>query len=321
MDALNRRELLAAVAGASSVALAGCTSDSDDEDAPANSTETSSNAPESSLSDSELPDCPEYDTERTICYDSADPEEAPGILEPSARSLETDESISFALQNNSDSTLNTNFFNWRLDKHVDGEWYHVAPQGYNQPLMYLQPGESHEWTLRVDNAGIEDGELADGLGGRSDLTISGLGGGHYAFRGRGWFDEETHEDDTAFAATFELDAEQIELTPTENIEDTEWDGETLVATSARGDSDSEFHRRGAFELERVSDPPASEKRILEQVLRYDRLRDAIALANEYDAERVRLEEYNERTPIFGARTDKIYEFQGSYYEISTHELA
>ena len=41
---------------------------------------------------------------------------------------------------------------------------------------------------------------------------------------------------------------------------------------------------------------------------------------EYDADRIRLEEYSGTTPIFGTSSDGVYEFQGAYYEVTTTEL-
>jgi len=347
MNSLSRRKLLAAATGSGAVVLTGCLSDSDDkrpsgadENASGPNSENAADPDDENASDLDSEDtadpddetvsetddenqyrdewsgdCPEYDTERTICYDAVAPEEVRGILEPSARTVDAGESISFALQNKSDSTLSTNPYDWRLDKYVEGEWYRIEPVGKRNPVLLVQPAEEHEWTVRIDNDGIEDGTPVDRSSGHSDLTVHGLGGGRYAFRGRGWFDE-----DTDFAATFEVDDDPIKLTPTDEIEDTQWDDDTLVATTSRGDSDGDVHRSRMFELEQVSDPSESATLIVEQVIRRDRLRDALALVREYDTKRVRLEAYPEQSLTPSVHTDQIYEFQGSYYEISTWEL-
>jgi len=327
MNGPTRRALLGTLAGGAGLALAGCVGDSGDEpdDTEDNNTDDGSGTGEpdqlqSRFPDEEFPDgCPEYGgVDRVICYDLVDSDTVPALLEPSARTVEDGGSIDFSLHNRSELALRTNFYNWRIHKRVDGEWFHIAPHAYPEPLMTVQPGKSHTWTVSIDNDGIVDGESVPRMSGTEQLTLRGVGGGHYAFRARGWFEEENHEESVAFAATFEFDGPPIELTRTASIESTEWDGETLVATSTRGDPDDEYSKQGAFELQRVDDPGGGVRTIItEQVIRTEQLRDTIALAFEYDADRVRLEEYNGVTPIFGSDSDGIFEFQGSYYEVTT----
>ena len=327
MNDPTRRGLLGTLAGSAGVALAGCISGSDD-DPDETDDNNSDDDPrtgepdqlQSRFPDEEFPeDCPEYDgVDRVICYDAVDPETVPAVLEPTARTVAEGDSIDFTLYNRSESKLSTNFYNWRINKRVDGEWYHVAPHEYPEPLMAVEPDDSHTWTVSIDNSGIVDGEPVPRMSGTEQLTLGGVGGGHYAFRARGWFEGESYQEAIAFAATFEFDGPPIQLTTTNSIESTEWDGETLVATSTRGDPDNEYSKKGAFELQRVSDPAGNVQPVItEQVLRTEQLRDTIALAFEYDADRVRLEEYNGVTPIFGSNSDRVYEFQGSYYEVTT----
>lgn len=335
----NRRTVLATLA--SGAALAGCISDSpdetstdDDDDTPdenggdgsGEDGEANSNPddpPKSQFPDKRFPEgCPSYEgVERVVCYDAVTPDEVPVVLEPSTRTVTEGHSIGFTLSNKTDGELQTNLYNWRLSKQVDGEWFWVAPRGHNQPLMIIEPGGSHEWTVTVDNEGIEDGEPVEGASGTSDLTVSGLGGGHYAFRARGWLADESYEEAMAFAAIFEFDEEPITLTTTTAIEETEWDGETLVARSERRDPDSEHTTLGAYELERLdSHEGNSPKLITEQLLRNPQRRDAVALAEQYDADRVRLEEYNATVPIFGRQSDGVFAYQGTHYEVSTREI-
>ena len=324
MERIDRRGVLAALGlAAGSGVLAGCLEDRGGQGAIGGGEPPTALPPEGDLPTA----CPDYDVERVICYDEADLGAVDGFLEPSARSVEEGDPIEFELRNESGRTLETNFYNWRIDKHVDGEWHRVAPLFVHQPLMTVSPGASHTWTLTAEeNDGIEAGDEIKPAGGTGDLTVQGLGGGHYAFRGRGWFEGESHEEDTAFAATFEIDADPLELTPSNEIADTGWDGEVLVADSTRGDPDSEHTRLGAYELERVEESNVAEadeeprQMIVEGVVRNEQLRDAIALAHEHDADSVRLEEYDSTHPIFGSRTDGFYEFQGSYYEVTTREL-
>jgi len=322
MDEPTRRALLGTLAGGTVAAVAGCVGGTDDGDDDGEPGTAEPDQLQSRLPDETFPEsCPAYDgVDRVICYDAVDPEAVPAVLEPAPETVDADGSIDFTLRNNSDRELRSNFYNWRLDKRVEGDWYHVAPHAYNEPLMGLSPEDSHTWTVSIDNEGIADGEAVPRASGTDQLTLGGVGGGQYAFRARGWFAGESYEESIAFAATFEFDGPPIELTTT-SIESVGFDGETLVATSTRGTPDSESSTAGAFELNRVGDVDGDVRRVItEQVLRRPRLRDTIALAHEYDADRIRLEEYSGTTPIFGTSSDGVYEFQGAYYEVTTTEL-
>lgn len=298
----HRRELLASLA-AGGAFLAGCVDDgSSDDPGNADGTENSDDDPKSTDGIPELPDegypgtCPEYGTARVICYEAvvgSDDGEAvgvesvPAVLEPSTRSLAPDESIEFVLSNQRDVALSTNFYDWRLDKRVDGEWYHVAPFEINEPLMSIPPGESHTWTMQIDNSGIEDGEVVPQASGTDDLTLAGLGSGWYAFRARGWFEDDSYEDDLAFAGMFDYDGDPLELTTTNLVGETEFEGETLVSEPAANQQANE-----AYVLERVEELDGEPEQVItEQLLRSPPRRDAVALAQEHDADRVRLDGY------------------------------
>ena len=332
-----RRTFLAGIGGtAGGALLAGCIGDggSDDSNDDSNRDDTGDDGPggetgddgetaESRLPDGPVPEtCPAYDgVDRVVCYDAiADVTDAvDAFLDPSGRTLTSRESVEFTLRNGSEHTLYTNFYDWNVHKHVGGEWHHVAPRAVNQPLMMVPGGESHTWTVTVDNGDIEDGEPVPRVSATEDVALAGLGGGHYAFRARGTL--EGHEDELAFAATFEFDAEPIALTPTNAVETTYWDGETLVAESSRGNPDGEYDRLGAYELSRVDTPLEKARTVItEQVLRNEQLRDTLALAHQYDADAVRLEEYDGTRPIFGSRTDGVVAFQGERFEVTTREL-
>lgn len=315
---MKRRHLLAAagVAAGSSV-VSGCLT------GPSGSEDPEGTGTPSDPPGGELPtQCPEYDrVDRVVCYDGIDPGAVDGYLEPSSRSIGTDEPIEFTLHNRSEQTLQTNFYNWMVHKFVDDEWFHVAPRGWNDPMMFVESGETHTWTLTVDNEGIEAGESVPRSGGTEAITVGGFGGGDYAFRGRGWFEGESHESATAFAATFAFDGEPLELTTTDAVEETEWDDDSLVARSSRGDPDGDSSRLGAYELRPVEDPDEEPTRMIpEQVVRNERLRDVVALAIEHDAEEVRLEEYDSTVPIFGSNSPSVFEYEDTYYEVTAREL-
>ena len=338
---MRRRALLLAVGGA---ALAGCL----DRDPNGDSTGTDPNADSNSPGDSDDPDdeapliasadlageCPAYADDHVVCYDAVvahdrDVEDFELVLEPEARTVGRGDTIAFELANRSGTRFATNFYNWRLHKHVDGEWFDIAPQEYPEPLMSIDPGGTHTWRLAVADDAVTEGEPVDRSGetGTEDLSVAALGGGRYAFRARGWF-EDGYEDGTyAFGATFDVDAPALSITPTNAIVDTRWVDDTLVAESDRGDPE-EGHL-GAYELRRVGDAGADGRSpsddevtrlITEQVLRNDQLRDAVALAIEHDADTVLIEEYTGITPVFGARSGGYYEIGGTVYEVTTEAI-
>lgn len=265
---------------------------------------------------------PDYATNaaKTIAYDDVDPATAAIYLEPSVRTVTPGDSITFTLANGRDVPLQINFYQWRLHKQVDGEWFHVAPHEWPEPLMTLPQGEEHTWTV-TPTTDVTDSSMSNSVQGTDTLTVPGLGGGQYAFGTSGWFEGESHETQTAFVATFTFDADPLELTPTDAITETEWEGKTLVATSDRGDPDDEYSQLGAFILERFDDAPESARRLItEQVVRRPQLRDVLALAGKHDTKRVRLEEYTGTSPLFLVQGEQLVEYDGSFYRVTTSEV-
>jgi hypothetical protein len=329
MHGIRRRRVLAALAGAAG-ASAGCldgTQVPGDEGTPGDGTDTPGTSTDgtdtpATATDGGAAGCPDYDrVERVVCYDDVDPDAVDVVLEPSRRALGPGSSVDFTLHNRSERTLRTNFYNWNVHKRVDGDWYHVAPRMWNDPLMSVSPGESHTWTLTLDNGDVEEGATVPRASGTEDVAVAGVGGGTYAFRSRGWFEDDDHDQAVAFAATFDLDANPLALVPTDAVAGTSRDGDTLVADSTRGDPDDEDYRLGAYTLARVDAPDADVRTLVaEQVVRRERLRDALALALEHDAERVRIEEYDATYPLFGLQESTVFAFRGQHYEVSAREL-
>jgi hypothetical protein len=339
---MQRRALLVAVGAAVS---AGCLdgdstgTDSNDDGSNGDSDATGG----SNTTDDEGPliaatalagDCPPYADDHVVCYDAVlaherDIADFELVLEPGSETAERGDTVAFELTNRSETRFATNFYNWRLHKRVDGEWFHIAPQEYPEPLMAIDPGGTHTWRLTVAESAVTEGAPVDRSGeiGTEALSVEALGGGRYAFRVRGWF-EDSYDDGTyAFGATFDIDAPALSITPTNAIVDTRWVDETLVAESDRGDP--EEGQLGAYELRRVGDAGADGRSpsddevtrlITEQVLRNDQLRDAVALAVEHDADMVRIEEYTGITPVFGARSESYYEIGGIVYEVTTEAI-
>lgn len=328
----SRRQVLSAFYASSGALLAGCTV-GPEESNDTNGTDTTTvgdgetTPPGSNQSIPDFPGdtasnaCPPFDgAEQVVCYEAIDPEKMPIVLVPETQSVQPNQSTGFTLRNRSGQRFNTNFYHWQLYKRVDGEWHYIVPQSWPEPLTPLEAGEEHTWTVTVATGRVNDGDLIEHIEGTESLTVAGLGGGHYAFGTDGWFAASSHEERLALATGFELNADPLQLTPTETIAETEWDGETLVARSTRGESDGEADQPDAFVLERTDGSETDAKRVIvEQVVRNDQLRDAIALSQKYDADRVRLEEFSRSVPPFRIQDARTYEFRGNRYQVTTRE--
>jgi hypothetical protein len=96
--------------------------------------------------------CPSFtETDRTVCWHTRADSDV--FLEPSAavfRPVANDgtvETITFTLHNDSDGTFELNPYAWAVKRKDDGEWRHVAPDAYVEPLIPVLPGETFEWVL------------------------------------------------------------------------------------------------------------------------------------------------------------------------------
>lgn len=249
-----------------------------------------------------------------MCYQTLDPT-AEVYLEPSASSVTPTDSIEFSLHNRSDTTLKTNFFDWRVHKYVDGAWYYIRPNAPMPiPLMYIEPDDAHAWSLQVENEAVAHGLAIPNEISTDDIILHGLGEGYYSFRGRGRFDWD-NDPAMAFATRFDVEGSPIELTPTDRVEATEWDGDTLVARAQV--DDPEHDAMYTYTVERVSPPAEGALEVItEQVIRFDPVRDAMALSFLYDADRVRVEDYPSVEFVFGRWFDDTVTYQGTTFEIA-----
>ncbi|MDS0276924.1 hypothetical protein NDI85_03915 [Halomicroarcula sp. S1AR25-4] len=321
----SRRQILSGLSAGVGTLLAGCTAAPDESNATSTATAGGSSQPNPTQSVPEFPGdtasdaCPPFDdAAQVVCYEAVDPEALPLVLVPETQTVKLDQPTDFTLRNRSGQWFETNFYNWQLYKRVDGDWYYIMPRATPQPLTPLAAGEAHIWTLTVTTGSVSDGAAIDMVQGTETLSVDGLGGGHYAFATDGWFEAGSYEEPIALAASFDLQADPLQLTPTAAIAETEWNGETLVVRSTRGEAGDDGDEHDAYILERLDDSgPDAEQVIIEQVVRDDQLRDAIALSQEYDAARVRIEEFTGSIPPFGLDDSRIYEFRGERYQVTT----
>lgn len=318
MDQPSRRQVLAVLSAGGGVLLSGCVAGPGE--STAENGETTASVPEFP-EDTTSNACPPFESaQQVVCYDAVDAESMPVVLVPETQSVQPDRPTEFTLRNRSGQRFETNFYHWQLYKRVDGDWYDIAPEFWPQPLTPLGAGREHTWTVTVATGRASDGDPIGHVQGTESLTVAGLGGGHYAFATDGWLQNAAPEDSIALAAGFELNADPLQLTPTDAIAETEWDGETLVARSSRGEPDDDTDQRDAFIVERTDDSETDPERIIvEQLVRDDQLRDAIALSRTRDADRVRLEEFSRSIPPFGLEDVRAYEFRGERYRVTARD--
>jgi hypothetical protein len=267
---------------------------------------------------------PDYrETARVVGYDGADTGETDVVLEPSTRTVTTGETLGFRLTNPFAGELVMNDYDWQLHKWVDGRWYYVTPWVTPSQLTPLPSGQTQHWTVTPTQEATESGTPVPSPEITTDVAARGFGGGVYAFGVDGLeIHPEQHGGSTTVATTFELDASPLELTRSDNIEETMMEGETLVARSARDTSGDEDGPRTAYLLQRIETPPTDpQSRITEQVVRNHQLRDAIALARDRGVSRVRIEGYGENYPDeYRHHGTEYYEYEGVTYEATAERL-
>jgi len=332
---MRRRALLGTLA---SLAVAGCTgtgaqpSGTDTptkrtaSTTPTTSTTTSSDATPEELLSLGIPttqsDCPLGDEGRAVCY----PEQTGASLSLTPADDELDlpaDSTTFTLANDTDYEYHANFYGWSASKRVDGEWFHVAPQFWPQPLHILPAGASHEWSFAVDN----DQSPTGGSSTDQDVTLAGLGGGEYAFTVQGWFPLGDDHDSfhVALGAHFELLGDPVELTPTDDVSASR-DGDNVVVTTDEEPTEEEEPSAFVVELSGVPQGQPVRERITEQIVRpgpgtasRPLFRNTIPFFEE-GVQTVRLEAPDATIPPFGVDEPQYIRYEGETYEISTKRL-
>jgi hypothetical protein len=204
-------------------------------------------------------------------------------LEPDSERVEPPARIEFALTNHSRERLSGNPYFWRLWKLVDGQWFHVAPWGWPQPLTRIPPGGEERWSLAAFHEHAID--LSEGH------SVGYLGGGRYAFEVGIARDDRTH------AARFDLDAPPAALEPTDGIDVTRDSARVRVRWPRRGNEDL----RATLTLTRTDD--AATRLLTEQLMqpRNAALRNTLSFVTE-DVDAVELVT-DRNTVSRAARTD------------------
>lgn len=312
---MNRRRFLAAT-GVGLIGLAGCVGaprNANDEGASGTTTGTGTLARLRTTAE-----CPSFreSVREVVCYDDVDPNEAAMYMEPSSKRAGLPEaSIEFTLANGTGRSYTTNFYGWHVWKRVGDAWFYIEPLSFPVPAMVMEPGGSHAWTLSVDNTRL-DGRPLGHVEGTERIDIAGLGGGRYAFGVDGWFEGDTHGNQTGFTATFDLWGDQIELTPTDEVTETIRDGDAVTVHT----NVSDRSRRAAFVVTRLDDRRGDAGELItEQVMRRREFRNTLPFF-EAGVRTVRLEEPNGTFPPFGVRDPYVIEYDGVQYRVEAESL-
>lgn len=86
----------------------------------------------------------------------------------------------FSLVNRSREAAGANPYRWTLWQLSDGGREPVYPDAYHQPQTTIQPGDSLTWEIRIDNQGVENGEIEAVEEGEETTTFAGVPPGEYA---------------------------------------------------------------------------------------------------------------------------------------------
>jgi len=263
-------------------------------------------------------DCPELgDPDRLVCTGAAG-EDAPMVLDPSATTLDLPGTLTFTLTNGTSSEFTTNFYDWKLLKHVDGRWYRVAPWMVPEPAMILESGRSHSWTVSM-NGDDYAGRTVPNAEGTAEVTIGALGGGTYAFAIDGWFGSGDAGVNATFVTRFSLAGDPLTLTTTDALTDVRVSADTVTARWA--DSDAASADTAVYRVTPTADVDDAAPVIPEQVVRrypMEPLRDALALATAYPDRPVIIRGQTAVTPPFGIEQRTI-SFRGTTYRITENQ--
>jgi hypothetical protein len=287
----------------------------------------------------EYPDYASQPTsERLVPYERVESSDVPIYLEPSNKSLTKDETITFTLVNDLDEPFESGFHHWQLHKRVDDTWFNVKLSPAKDVLHTLNPGESHTWTLDPSHETAENLEMIDtlqpgalqgSLGQWSErVVVPGLGGGQYAFGITGRKRGDSSDEQIALVATFDLEAEPVELTPTEPLQEVQEDGDTVTAVTEPSHPDAELEPPKIYQVDRLQSSPATATSLItEQLWRNPPFWDTVALLQNHTVDRAVLTErdglrYNGIFSILQAGDsceDGIYEYDGEFYDVRVSE--
>lgn len=325
---MRRRVLLSAMAGRALAGCLGSTEPTDDERSN-DGASTEDDRPDGDDSpdpfglpadETEFEGIVNGDVDRVVTTAAFDPDEAPIYLHRSPAESDLPADVTFALENGSGEGFQFGPYHTVVWKIVDGEWYHVAPQVWEDLAAVIDPGDVYDWSFAL----TEEDPVAAGISGRS--RVDGLGGGEYVFTIDGWLPTTAGSRRFGFAAFFDLHGDPVALTPTPDAYATR-DGETVYVTTDRLKEGE--RTRAEFVVERLSPEEArsvdDEPFIAEQLLRPRRYATGNLLRNglahsEDGVEVVRQRGWSDASPPFGLVEHVYPEYEGDTYRVSVEEF-
>lgn len=199
-----------------------------------------------------------------------------------------EDSFSIVLVNNSNSTLRANFYNWRLRKKEDQEWFNILPEGFPDVVFELGPGERHTWRIKLDNQ--SESYIGKEVGSsKKTLELTGFGTGRYSFDTFGWFGDIANKE--RFTTQFNINSGNLKLRTTGNLSSEKEVGnrlEIILGKQPKTKGDGPFKCViSQTELDQVSS-----KLILEQIMQVDTLRNGLANLIKKDVDEVLVNNYS-----------------------------
>ena len=100
-------------------------------------------------------ECPSFDdhADEAVCYHAADAAESdllltaqPEVFDPYLGDDDV-ETLRFALYNRSEWPIRFNPYAWGIERYDGGDWTHVAPAAYPEPIVELPAGSTMRWEL------------------------------------------------------------------------------------------------------------------------------------------------------------------------------
>lgn len=280
---MRRRRLLAALAGAGSLGLAGCGSRSEGptttfappEETPDPATTTPPVVPTGDVSAG----CPDFgrSVARVICTAAVD-DETMAMRGDRGTAVRGGPGIAFSIENTRGVPYVTSPRRWTLHKRVDGEWFWVAPIVLHPFGVRLADGDGLEWSVRateVDLPSFRTTSDPDAVP-TDRLDLGALGGGRYAFGVQGYFEGVDYRGEpggsiAAFVAPFEIEGSDIDLVASDRVRRTVRDGDRL-----RVERGPPAERTTTVTLTRGETTVSTIRLVTEQLYRLPLLRDGLA---------------------------------------------
>lgn len=241
-------------------------------------------------------------------------------LTPDVRSVSLPHAeTTFTLTNRHDQHFNANFYNWELQKRVDGEWYGTVRRQYSAGAgASLAPSDSHTWSVSITNNNL--GQPVEPVNGNESLSLRALGRGTYAFivvgsygdRGQSW---RGNQPIIGYATPFKLQGDALQLVPTNSVHNVTHKGSTVTVTVGEGDPNRTITVAKRTKTQTGSERPPAPY-ITESVYGHPTLRNILAHFDK-DVEKVTLRTTDSSgSPLYPGLT---FSYEETTYQVTSTE--